>query len=245
VSEPLDRVVERRWPEVDVLEALLSEARLARVDGVLAQRLASITAVFENVWDPHNVAACMRSCEGFGVQDVHIITELHGYRPPGGITMSAHRWLTSHRHKTSTACIERLRAQGFSLWVSDLEATERLHELPVQGPIALVVGNEVEGVSETMRAAADRRFLLPMAGMVQSFNLSVALALCLHAVVPPRRASLGGRGDLSLERQWRLRRRWLEYTIRNARAVRREYGDTRDDEPDDRPDPPDKEPADP
>ncbi len=74
MSEPLDRVVERRWPEVDVLEALLSEARLARVDGVLAQRLASITAVFENVWDPHNVAACMSSCEGFGVQDVHIIT---------------------------------------------------------------------------------------------------------------------------------------------------------------------------
>ncbi len=219
----------RRWPAVDVLEDLVSDARLARLDGVLDQRLASVTAVFENVWDPHNVAACMRSCEGFGLQDVHIITELHGYRPPTGITMSADRWLTTHRHKTTAGAIEQLRAAGFALWVSDLEATQTLDELPVEGPIALVVGNEVEGVTDGMRQAADQRFILPMAGMVQSFNLSVALALCLHAVVPPRRKELGGRGDVPLDRQWRLRRRWLEYGIRNARAVRREYGDLADE----------------
>lgn len=220
----------RRWKQVDVLEALLSAERLERVDGVLDRRLASVTAVFENIWDPHNVAACMRSCEGFGLQDVHIITELHGYRrPPGGITMSAHRWLSRHRHKTTAGCIEQLRAAGFAIWVSDLEATAALDELTPEGPVALVVGNEVEGVSDRMLAAADQRFILPMAGMVQSYNLSVALALCLHSVVPKRRAQLGGRGDLPLDRQWQLRRRWLEYTVRNAKAVRREYGDMEQD----------------
>lgn len=222
---------ERRWPGVDVLEPLLSEARLARIDRVLEQRLASITAVFENIWDPHNVAACMRSCEGFGVQDSHIITELHGYRQPTGITMSAEQWLTRHRHKSTAGCIEQLRQGGFAIWVSDLSATMSIDELPVTGPIALVVGNEIEGVSDRMLAAADQRFILPMAGMVQSYNLSVALALCLHSVVPRRRAQLDGKGDLPLERQWQLRRRWLEYTVRDAPAVRRAYGDLQDDEP--------------
>lgn len=213
----------RRWPGVDVLEQLVHPRRIAKVDHILGQRIASVTAVFENIYDPHNVGACMRTCEGFGLQDVHVITAKHGYKTPTTITKSADQWLTSHRWETTESCVAALKDQGYALWVADLEAEETLADLPVEGKIALVVGNEAEGISAAIRDAADKRYILPMAGMVQSYNLSVALAVSLQQVVPVRRAQLGGGGDLPLDRQWQLRRRWLEHGMRNAKKVRAAY----------------------
>ena len=216
-------------PQVsDVLEPLVSTQRIARIDSVLANRVVSITAVFEDIYDPHNVGACMRTCDAYGLQDIHVITAQHGYRPPSSITMSAHQWLTLHKHETTQLCLDHLRQQGFSLWVSDLQADRTLAELPVEDhKVAIVIGNEAEGVSERMAAAADHRFVLPMHGMVQSFNLSVALAICLDELVPQRRSQLGGLGDMPAQRQRQLRRDWLEYGIRDAKAVRKAYGDER------------------
>lgn len=216
---------ESRFPARDVLEEVVSPERVARIDHVLTHRLVSLTAVFENIFDPHNVGACLRTCEGFGLQDAHVITEQHGYKPPTSITMSSDRWMTLHRHKTTAGCVEALRAQGFELWVSDLEAESALSDLPLPPKLAIVMGNERDGITETMRAAADRRFVLPMTGMVQSFNLSVALALCLNGTVDRWRARLGAPGDMPLSRQWRLRRRWLERGVRQATRTRVAYGD--------------------
>ncbi len=223
VSRAPSPVPERRWPEVDALEQLMEPRRVARVDHVLGQRLGSITAVFEDIFDPHNVSAGLRTCEGFGLQDVHVITSEDAYQMPTTITKSADQWLTTHRWQQTEACVANLVEQGFQIWVSDLEAEQPLSELPVEGPIALVIGNESTGVSPAIRAAAHQRYILPMAGMVQSYNLSVALAISLQQVVPQRRAQLGGGGDLSIARQWQLRRTWLEYGMRNAKQVRAAY----------------------
>ncbi|HAN32694.1 MAG TPA: TrmH family RNA methyltransferase, partial [Myxococcales bacterium] len=113
---------------------------------------------------------------------------------------------------------------GFGIWVADLQAEATLDELPLEGKIALVVGNEAEGISAQMRELADKRYMLPMQGMVQSFNLSVALAISLQQIVPGKRAQLAG-GDLSRDRQWQLRQRWLEYGVRHAKDVRQAYCD--------------------
>ena len=213
-----------RWPAEDPLEQVVSPRRIARIDHILSQRIGSVTAVFEDIYDPHNVAACMRTCEGYGLQDVHIITEKHGYKTPSTITKSADQWLTAHHWETTAACVDALKSAGFSIWVADLQATQSLDQLPMDGNVALVVGNEAEGISEQMRAAADVRYILPMQGMVQSFNLSVALAISLQQTVPRRRAALGG-GDLTVERQWQLRQRWLEYGVRHAKQVRAAYSE--------------------
>lgn len=213
----------RRWPAVDELEQLMNPRRIERVDGVLAQRLGSIAVVFEDIFDPHNVGAGMRTCEGFGLQDVHVITTEDEYKMPVTITKSSDQWLTSHRHETTEACVSQLIEEGFEIWVADLEAEEPLHALPIDGKIAVVIGNETNGISPAIRAAAHRRYILPMAGMMQSYNLSVALAISLQHIVPKRREQLGGQGDLALERQWQLRKRWLEYGMRNAKQVRAAY----------------------
>jgi tRNA (guanosine-2'-O-)-methyltransferase len=210
---------------VDPLEGLHLPERVARIDRVLRQRLGSIVAVFEDLYYPHNVAACLRSAEGVGLQEVHVITSQQGYAMPGGITRSADAWLSVCRHADPRECLEGLRARGFALWAADLEASEPLAE-PAPGlAVALVFGNEHRGISPEVRARVDRRFLLPMHGMVQSFNVSVACALTLHAVAASRRHQLGAWGDLTLAEMGRLRRRWLEFGIRDPERVRRAYGD--------------------
>lgn len=213
----------RRWPDIDPLERAVLPRRVARLDAVLTARLGSVRVVCEDLFDPHNVGACMRTAEGFGIQDFHVITAKHGFRGPGDVARSADQWLTLHRHRDSAEAIGALRAAGFAIWVSDLDAASPLRALPVQGQVALVVGNESEGISDAMRAAADHRFVLPMHGMVQSYNLSVALAMSLDHVVGARRAELlegGAGGDLPLSRQWELRQRWLEYGVRAPAKVR-------------------------
>lgn len=219
---------EAPWPAVDVLEPFIAPERVARVDTVLRHRLGSVTAVFEDVFDPHNVAACMRTCEAYGLQDVHWVLNKHDVRMQSSVAKSSDQWIDLHRHNGTAAGVAALKADGYQLWVSDLEATETLAEIELPPKVAIVIGNAKAGISEEMRAAADRRYILPMWGMVQSFNLSVALAITLEGLVPRRRAQLlaqGRRGDLSMERLWALRRRWLEYGMLNAEIARRSLGD--------------------
>lgn len=216
----------RPWPEIDPLERVVQARRVARIDTVLADRLASVVVVCEDIFDPHNVGACLRTAEGYGLQDAHVITGKHGFRGPGSVARSAEQWLTVQRHASTERAVETLRAQGFALWVSDLDAETELQDLPVDGKIALVVGNEAEGISEAMRAAADVRYVLPMHGMVQSYNLSVALAISLEHVARRRRLQLRASdqtGDLPLARQWQLRTRWLESGVRQPAKMRAAY----------------------
>ncbi len=221
-------LVEEPWPATDVLEPYIAPERVARVDTVLRNRLGSVTAVFEDVFDPHNVAACVRTCEAYGLQDVHWVLNKHDVRMQSSVAKSSDQWIDLHRHNGTAEGIAALKAQGYQLWVSDLQATETLDEIELPPKVAIVIGNAKDGISEEMRAAADRRYILPMWGMVQSFNLSVALAITLDGLVKRRRAELrarGVRGDLPMQRLWPLRRRWLEYGMQNAEIVRRNLGD--------------------
>lgn len=228
-SPSLDQgLAEQPWPAVDVLETYIAPERLVRVDHVLRHRLGSVTAVFEDVFDPHNVAACVRTCEAYGLQDLHWVLNKHDLRLQSTVAKSSDQWIDLHRHASTQDGVAALKAQGYELWVSDLQATETLDAIPLPPKVAIVVGNAKSGISEEMRAAADRRYILPMWGMVQSYNLSVALAITLESLVPRRRDQLrlsGLRGDLPMERMWRLRRRWLEYGMQNAEIVRRNLGD--------------------
>jgi tRNA (guanosine-2'-O-)-methyltransferase len=228
-SPSLDQgLAEQPWPAVDVLETYVAPERLVRVDQVLRHRLGSVTAVFEDVFDPHNVAACVRTCEAYGLQDLHWVLNKHDLRLQSTVAKSSDQWIDLHRHASTQEGVAALKAQGYELWVSDLQATETLADIPLPPKVAIVVGNAKSGISEEMRAAADRRYILPMWGMVQSYNLSVALAITLESLVPRRRDQLrqsGLRGDLPMERMWRLRRRWLEYGMQNAEIVRRNLGD--------------------
>jgi tRNA (guanosine-2'-O-)-methyltransferase len=219
---------DRPWPIEDPLARWQAPERVERIDAVLRQRVVSLCAVFEDIFDPHNVAACLRTCEAYGVHDLHWIQNKHDMRLSSTVAKSADQWIDLYRYSSTEEGVAALKAAGFAIWVSDLSATRTLRQLPVDGKVAIVVGNAKDGISPAMRAAADERYLLPMHGMVQSFNLSVALAITLDTVVPKRREQLqaaGMAGDMDVRRMWNLRRRWLEYGQRNADVLRRELGD--------------------
>lgn len=209
------------WPAVDPLDAYTTPERLARIDSVLRHRIVSVTTVFEDVFDPHNIAAGLRTAEGYGLQDSHLIFNEHEMRMRSTVAKSADQWLEVQQYGSTAEAVAALKAQGFSIWVSDLQATESLTDMPLDPKIALVVGNAKLGISDEMRKLADRRYILPMHGMVQSFNLSVALAISMEQLVPRRRAALGGWGDMPLDRMWALRQKWLEFGQKHADTLRR------------------------
>ena len=175
----------QRWPR--------TERRQARIRAALSRRQPDLTVVLENIHDPHNVSAILRSCDGVGVLRAHAVYTLE--EPPAGAfarqtSASAAKWVEVERHDSIAACYDQLRADGFGILVTNLGPESRaLFDWDLVRPVALVFGNEMRGASEEARVLADGAIEIPMAGMVQSLNVSVACAVCLYEAFRQRMAA--------------------------------------------------------
>ncbi|MGI9255183.1 MAG: TrmH family RNA methyltransferase [Thermomicrobiales bacterium] len=177
-------VKESRWPR--------TERRQERIAGVLARRQPDLTVVLENVYDPHNVSAVLRTCDGVGVLRVHAVyTE--GEWPEAfarTTSASAAKWIEVVKHGSIEACYAQLRAEGFRIYATALDARSyELYDTDLVSPVALVFGNETKGVSSEAAEGADGTLFIPMMGMVQSLNISVACAVTLSEALRQRRAA--------------------------------------------------------
>jgi tRNA (guanosine-2'-O-)-methyltransferase len=172
-----------RWPR--------TERRQTRVAGVLARRQPDLTVVLENVHDPHNVSAVLRTCDAVGVLRVHLIYT--NEEPPAGAfarttSAGAAKWIETRRHASVEACYAALRAAGYAVLVAALGPTSAdLYAVDLRPPVAIVFGNEMRGVSEEGVTRADGRIAIPMMGMVDSLNISVACAVVLYEALRQRR----------------------------------------------------------
>jgi len=203
----------------DPAEVLLARRKL-RIDEVVSQRVRGLTLVLEQVHDPHNLAAILRSAEGLGLQDLHVVEGPKGFRPSQAVTQGADKWIDVHRHESAAACAGQLRARGFRLFGSQLEGQARsLQELPAAEKLALVFGNEHAGLSEAFAGHCDGFFRIPMSGFSQSFNVSVAVGITLATAMQNRR-TLGLGGDLSEEEQAALRQRFYALAAPSTRRLR-------------------------
>lgn len=173
--------------------ALLS--REQRIERMLSRRLGSVRLIAEATYLRHNLSAILRSAEAFGVHNVHLITE--NKRKVGGAAKGAEKWVKIHRHETIEQCLGALRLEGFRVLVADLQTGAYTPDnAPIDQPLAVVLGTELSGVSAKARELADGAIIIPMEGMTQSLNVSVASACLLYRLSERRRALLGG-GDLS------------------------------------------------
>jgi tRNA (guanosine-2'-O-)-methyltransferase len=176
----------------------LSARRLSKFKQVAEKRQAGLALVLEDIHDPHNAAAILRTCDGLGIQDVYFIFEKQpAYNPKkiGKVTSSsANKWLTFYIYRSTQECFKALKKKGYTiaLTILDEQAEDASKVDLTDKKIALVVGNEHAGVSETAIKLADRKLYLPMAGFVQSFNVSVTTALFLYEIVRQRAASSTG-----------------------------------------------------
>jgi tRNA (guanosine-2'-O-)-methyltransferase len=219
--DPIDRLIDTHGPAV-VLAALapiMSATRLARFDEVLAARLGSVIPVVEDVYDPHNGAAVIRSSEALGLQELHVIETAHRFHAARGITRGCHQWMDLHRWREPRDCIDALHDRGFTVLATTPEAAVSTDLIDVSRPIAVVFGNEHAGLPATTIAACDGAVALPMHGFTQSYNLSVSAALLTHQLAARRRAFLGATGDLDPARISRLRARWVALSIRGAAGI--------------------------
>ncbi len=171
----------------------MTPERRKRIVGVLKKRQPDITVVLENVFDPHNISAVMRTCDAVGVQDVYILnTKIPRHKKWGAkSSSSAAKWLTIHQFENAEECFLELRKNCSTILTTHLSADAlSLHELDLTKSIALVFGNEHSGVSEEIRRHADGNFIIPQVGIIRSLNISVACAVTLYEAF--RQKSLAG-----------------------------------------------------
>jgi tRNA (guanosine-2'-O-)-methyltransferase len=161
----------------------MTPERRERLLSVLKNRQKNLTVVLEDVQDPHNVAAVMRTCDAVGIQDLYIITTLAPRRKKWGhrSSSSAEGWLTIHQYTDPEACIADLRKNYNKIYTTHLASDSvSLYDINFTGSVALVFGNERTGVSDKVRSLADGNFIIPQMGMIRSLNISVACAVSIY-----------------------------------------------------------------
>ena len=161
----------------------MTPERIQKLISVLHKRQNNITVVLENVFDPHNISAVMRTCDAVGVQDVYVLnTKIPRHKKWGDkSSSSAAKWLTVHQYNNAEECFSSLRKQYSTILTTHLSSDAiSLHEIDFTKSIALVFGNEHDGVSEEIRKLADGNFVIPQVGIIRSLNISVACAVTLY-----------------------------------------------------------------
>jgi tRNA (guanosine-2'-O-)-methyltransferase len=203
-----------------VIEALaphLGDERREKIDRVAAARLAGLVVVLENLHDPHNGGAALRSCEAVGVRELRIVGA--SFKFSERVTQGCDKWLDIVRDESIERCVADLKARGFKLYAAVPGAGVALDELDALTPAAFLIGNERDGLTATARAACDVEFAIPMRGFSQSVNLSVATALCVYTHAERRRRALGRVGDLEGDALDALRADYYRRDLRGADAI--------------------------
>jgi tRNA (guanosine-2'-O-)-methyltransferase len=229
VSDAIDRLIERHGPDAicRALAPMLTPERIARIDRVLANRLASLTVAVEDTYDPHNAAATIRTSEAFGLHELHVLEPELRFSAAKGVTRGAHKWIDLHRWPNAEAAVAALHARGFRVFATAPDATASIADVDVSSPLAVMFGNEHSGLSPEAIATCDGALTVPMFGFTESFNLSVTVALVASTLAARRRAYIGAPGDLPDELRARLRARWFALRIRGVVGVlERALGDT-------------------
>jgi len=200
-------VIEKLW-------GYLTPGRQEKIERVVNERSLDVCAVTEHLYDVGNISAVMRSAESFGFLPFRII-EREGakYKKSDRISRGTEKWLDIRKSKNTTEAVRGLQAEGYRVYASDLQATHKLSEIDFSQKVALVFGNERDGISPEMKAAADGTFLIPMYGFAQSFNISVAAALTFSFAHAAREKVFGKSGNLSPEQKNTLKAHYLLRTL--------------------------------
>jgi tRNA (guanosine-2'-O-)-methyltransferase len=200
----------------------MTPERQQRIASVIRYRQPDITVVLENVFDPHNLAAVMRTCDAVGIRELYAITDAIPKRKNWGYrsSRSANKWVDLHMFSDKQTCISAVREKYKLLLGSSLRTgTADLYSLPLTGSIAFLFGNEKNGISDEMSAACDGYFRIPQVGMIESLNISVACAVTLYESF--RQKTLAGHYTaqrLGYQEHQRIMRSWVDKAGKSANA---------------------------
>ena len=176
------------------LSAFISDNKRGLFDRLAPQRTRHITAVLEDIYQPHNASAVVRTCDLLGVQDIHIIENRNKYTLNPDVTLGSSKWTDMHRYReqadNSQACVERLRSAGYAIVATTPHKDNATPAtIAIDRPLAFCFGTELTGLSDTFMRHADLHMRIPMYGFTESYNISVSAAITLYTVMERLRAS--------------------------------------------------------
>ena len=192
-------------------------------DEIIKQRMRHLTVVLENVYQPQNASAVLRSCDCFGIQDLQVIEDRNTYTVNPRIVMGASKWVDVHSHSDTTSCIDTLKDQGYQIIATTPHKNDVfLNDFIPSHKSALFFGTEMQGLSDEVMEKADAFVKIPMFGFTESFNISVAASICLNQITQNLRQSEIN-WQLSDEEQLDLSIDWGKKCIRNGDLVASEF----------------------
>ncbi len=193
----------------------MTPKRRQRLDSVLNRRQPDLTVLAENLHKPRNLSAVVRTCDAVGISDIHVVPGEENPRKHWHTSQGAEKWVELHTHESTRAACEQLRDDGFTLLAAHLsDQAVPYREVDYTRPTALLIGTEAFGVSDEALRWADREIVIPMMGMSQSLNVSVATAVVLYEAAAQRQAAgLYDRSRMDPARHARLRFEWLHPVV--------------------------------
>lgn len=209
---------------VQYLRQFVTEDRWQTINEVLDQRTRYLTVVLEDIYQPHNASAVLRSCDGFGIQDVHIIENRNEFDPNKGVTIGADKWISQHLYSkegenNSERCYNRLKNEGYQIIATTPhEKDTTIDEVSLDKKTALVFGAELKGLSDYALDHADGYAKIPMVGFSESFNISVGAALCLYELSTRLRKSKEN-WELENHEKVDLQLEWLKKSVRASDRI--------------------------
>ncbi len=213
---------------ISYLRQFITDKRYDVLNNILNKRTRHITVALEDINRPHNASAVLRSCDCFGIQDVHIIENRNKLDISGRVTRGAESWLTIQKYKgqgrrNTEKCIKTLKSKGYKIIaMTPHDPVCELGDLEADDKLALLFGTEKVGLSDTVLKQADKRVVIPMRGFTESFNISVSVALVLFALRAKLEAS-SIRWELDDREKQELMLEWLRHSIREFEMIEDGY----------------------
>ena len=202
------------------LTAFITDNKQQLFDRLAPLRTRHITCVLEDIYQPHNASAVVRTCDLLGIQDLHIIENRNKYTVNPDVTLGSSKWTDMHRYRgkgdNTMLCVAELKRRGYAIVVTTPHADDVTpNTIPLDRPLAFCFGTELTGASEALLQHADLRMRIPMYGFTESYNISVSAAITLYTVMERLRAS-EVRWQLNDESLAALKLEWARKVVHSA-----------------------------
>ena len=168
---------------VEYLSNFATKNKLQKIDEALKSRTRYVSVLLEELYQPMNISAAIRTCDCFGVQDVHIIENKNKFDDKCGISRGAFKWVDVKKHSSLSDSLSWFKKNNYKIFVTSPHAKKTLSDISFDSKVVLAFGTEMHGASDELLAAADECVSIPMFGFTESLNVSVSVALCLYDVI--------------------------------------------------------------
>ncbi|PWH86899.1 TrmH family RNA methyltransferase [Brumimicrobium oceani] len=210
------------------LYSIITPAKIEKFERIAAERTKHVTVAVENLYQEHNASAVMRSCDCFGIQDLHIIESDNVFNVNKDIALGAGQWVNDYHYTDklypTTNCIQSLKDRGYKIAATTPHTDAyTINTVPIDEPIAFLFGTEQTGLSEKALDLADYYVKIPMVGFTESFNISVSAALTINTIRTRLEAQSDLNWKLSHEEQTKLKIEWCKKIIKNSDNVVKDF----------------------